>query len=316
MQLIGRGFSAGSGYRYGFNGKENHDEIGWDDLGMRDYDPKVARLFCIDPLTSEYSELTPYQFAENSPIQNVDFLGLQGVPFLDVWHGKANLVDWLNDWGTWEEGLRQVDKINPISQLNNHATRILYNRNSNGTPVLPYESPVADLGTDIILFATGGKIATVLCKSSTVTLVERQIVKQEAAMGSGASENVTKQLLSKSTIETSNKTATFERAITREELNDTRKYNILRGKRAAEGQPNFFTDKIDGSKASKVAKKYGLDNKPELKMRFQIQDPSIKPVRTKGGAKPNSKGIGGGGVEFTTLGKTPIKIIGIKKLKN
>ncbi|MBC7510218.1 MAG: RHS repeat-associated core domain-containing protein [Ferruginibacter sp.] len=323
LQLGGNTFGGGTWtngeggvYRYGFNGKEKIEETGWVDLGMRDYDPKIGRLISVDPLTPEYPELTPYQFAENSPIQNVDFLGLQGVPFNEVWHGKANIIDWLNDLGTWEEGLKQTDKINPLYQLNNHATRILYNKNSDGSSVLPFESPIADLGVDIILFATGEKLVTTIFKPSLTTIVERQVVKQEAAMGSGAGENTTKQLLDKSTKKASNNFVTYERAMTKAELLDTKNSNILRGSRASEMQPNFFTDKIAGDKASKIAKKYGLDNKPEVKMKFQIKDQSIKPIHTKGGAKANTKGIGGGGTEYTTSGKTPIKIISVKKLKN
>ena len=84
MFLPGRKYSAGSGYRYGFNGKENDNEVKGDGnqqyYEARDYDTRLGRLFAIDPLTSSYPELTPYQFAENTPIQAVDFLGLQGAP--------------------------------------------------------------------------------------------------------------------------------------------------------------------------------------------------------------------------------------------
>ena len=71
----------GADYRYGFNGKEGDDEVKGDDnqqdYGMRIYDPRVARFLSVDPITREYPELTPYQFASNTPIQAVDLDGLE-----------------------------------------------------------------------------------------------------------------------------------------------------------------------------------------------------------------------------------------------
>jgi hypothetical protein len=48
MMMPGRKFSAGSGYRYGFNGKENDNEVKGEgnqqDYGMRIYDPNTYNL--------------------------------------------------------------------------------------------------------------------------------------------------------------------------------------------------------------------------------------------------------------------------------
>jgi len=72
-----------SGYRYGFNGKENDNEVKGEgneqDYGMRVYDPRLGRFLSVDPLTPKYPELTPYQFAGNSPIRFVDLDGLEPV---------------------------------------------------------------------------------------------------------------------------------------------------------------------------------------------------------------------------------------------
>jgi RHS repeat-associated protein len=81
MVMPGRKFSAGNGYRYGFNGKENDDEVKGEDsqqdYGMRIYDPRVGKFLSVDPLTKKYPELTPYQFASNIPISGVDLDGLE-----------------------------------------------------------------------------------------------------------------------------------------------------------------------------------------------------------------------------------------------
>lgn len=75
MQMPGR--YANDGYRYGFNGKENDQETGWQDYGMRMYNPKLGRFFTVDPIARLYPELTPYQFASNRPIDGIDLDGLE-----------------------------------------------------------------------------------------------------------------------------------------------------------------------------------------------------------------------------------------------
>ncbi|ATL48222.1 hypothetical protein COR50_14200 [Chitinophaga caeni] len=80
MQMPGRVFNGG-GYRYGFNGKENDNEVKGEgsqqDYGMRVYDPRLGRFLSVDPITKQYPELTPCQFATNMPIWAVDLDGLE-----------------------------------------------------------------------------------------------------------------------------------------------------------------------------------------------------------------------------------------------
>ena len=45
------------------------------DYGMRIYDPRLSKFLSVDPLLDKYPELTPYQFANNSPIANIDLDG-------------------------------------------------------------------------------------------------------------------------------------------------------------------------------------------------------------------------------------------------
>ncbi len=47
------------------------------DFGARIYDARVGRFLSVDPLTKEYPELTPYQFAGNMPIWAIDLDGLE-----------------------------------------------------------------------------------------------------------------------------------------------------------------------------------------------------------------------------------------------
>jgi len=75
--------SLNGAYRYGFNGKENDNEVkgtgNQQDYGMRIYDPRLGRFLSTDPITKEYPELTPYQFASNTPIAATDMDGLEGL---------------------------------------------------------------------------------------------------------------------------------------------------------------------------------------------------------------------------------------------
>jgi RHS repeat-associated protein len=100
------GRSGGAGYRYGFNGKEDDAETGWQDYGMRMYNPELARFFTVDPISDEYPELTPYQFASNSPISGVDLDGLEWSHYvLTINNGRPNisLVFYDPNWFTYRK---------------------------------------------------------------------------------------------------------------------------------------------------------------------------------------------------------------------
>ncbi len=92
MLQPGRSFSSGS-YRYGFNGKENDNEVKKDangneivgaqqDYGMRIYDPRLGKFLSVDPLTKDFPWYTPYQYAGNSPISNLDLDGAEDLWFM------------------------------------------------------------------------------------------------------------------------------------------------------------------------------------------------------------------------------------------
>ena len=74
----GRNYSvANTDYRYGFNGKENDNDIenSVQDYGMRIYDGRLGRFLSVDKLTGKYPWFTPYQYAGNSPIATTDIDG-------------------------------------------------------------------------------------------------------------------------------------------------------------------------------------------------------------------------------------------------
>ena len=66
--------------RFAFNGKEISHKTGGQtnyDYGFRIYNAGLGRFLSVDPLTKSYPELTPYQFASNTPIAAIDLDGLE-----------------------------------------------------------------------------------------------------------------------------------------------------------------------------------------------------------------------------------------------
>ena len=90
----GRNYSvANTNYRYGFNGKENDNDIenSMQDYGMRIYDGRLGRFLSVDPLTPKYPFLTPYQFGSNRPIDGIDLDGLEWENFLSKFKKPGEL---------------------------------------------------------------------------------------------------------------------------------------------------------------------------------------------------------------------------------
>jgi RHS repeat-associated protein len=70
-----------SGHRFTYNGKEADNEVYGEgnlyDYGFRIYNPRLGKFLSVDPLTSTFPFLTPYQYASNKPIVAIDLDGLE-----------------------------------------------------------------------------------------------------------------------------------------------------------------------------------------------------------------------------------------------
>lgn len=64
---------------YKYNGKEWQDELGlnWYSYGFRMYDPALGRFPSMDPISSQFPHVSPYNYAENEPVSSIDLWGLQ-----------------------------------------------------------------------------------------------------------------------------------------------------------------------------------------------------------------------------------------------
>jgi RHS repeat-associated protein len=119
MQMPGRTYLSGgsSNYRYGFNGKENDNEVegvgNQIDYGMRAYDPRAGRFMSLDPLTKKFPFYAPYQYAGNSPILAKDLDGMESTvnknknekAVTDAGHGINDDNGAKNDDGTTEASM-------------------------------------------------------------------------------------------------------------------------------------------------------------------------------------------------------------------
>jgi RHS repeat-associated protein len=100
MKMLGRTYSDGIDYRYGFNGKENDNDVKGEgnqqDYGMRIYDPRLGRFLSVDPLSRNYSYYTPYSYAGNKPIR---FIDLDGAEEGKHWYeyNFNDFMSWLGD---------------------------------------------------------------------------------------------------------------------------------------------------------------------------------------------------------------------------
>ena len=69
-----------SKFRYLYNGKERQNRLGlgYNRFEARFSDPYIGgRFLAVDPIAEDFAFINPYNYAENSPVVNIDLHGLQ-----------------------------------------------------------------------------------------------------------------------------------------------------------------------------------------------------------------------------------------------
>jgi RHS repeat-associated protein len=112
---------------YLYNGKELFEDGGlnWYDYGFRNYDPQIGRFPQLDPLTDDYPTLTPFQYASNDPIANVDVDGLEGTDAVSIGRSISNGLDFF-------QGSKAID----LAQVVVHGVRPAVSTVSNTAAIL------------------------------------------------------------------------------------------------------------------------------------------------------------------------------------
>jgi RHS repeat-associated protein len=112
----GRTYSAGNGYRYGFNGKEKDNDIAGDhyDFGARIYDGRIGKFLSMDPLWKDMPFESNFVFANNNPILMIDKLGKNGeVTIVKNADGKGGTMTITTTvYVTGHQAKENVEKIN------------------------------------------------------------------------------------------------------------------------------------------------------------------------------------------------------------
>jgi RHS repeat-associated protein len=157
--MPGLTYAASNNYRYGFNGKENDNDVkgtgNEQDYGMRIYDTRIGRFLSVDPITSKYPELTPYQFASNRPIDGIDLDGMEYVPYVPKYEYTGGLIDYVK---AIDNGV--INVINIIPSTWNSGV-VSYQALSRGTYLHDFGAEIKQDGLDVKDWAVGNYQYTV-----------------------------------------------------------------------------------------------------------------------------------------------------------
>lgn len=174
--MSGRTYSATSAYQYRFNGKEQDSAINGNgvdyDYGFRIYDSRIGKFLSVDPLIRKYPELTSYQFASNSPLENLDLDGLEKLSYLERnsshtfvdavgnLPGNTVVTAWNALAGTWNKvvdyGNAIFNSADPVAGFNEQVSKDWHSIRKSVKSVYNYHSntPITKQAKDFIDYAS------------------------------------------------------------------------------------------------------------------------------------------------------------------
>ena len=322
-----------------YNDKELFDDadLDWYDYGFRNYDPQIGRFPQLDPLTDDYPHYTPYQYAGNEPIANVDMDGLEEKAVVTaasymkdisftVTKQSANVAVKAavsaagNGWKLFSKVASKVGEFigdEVIPRVGGALKAVA------GAAIMVAGAATSEFGVGIPVFAFGADyggsgLHQIWDGNSHKTLTQQSL--EYVGLPEDDASNLVEvgagflSMGAGSTSPTPPPSQTFERVMTKAELEATRETKLLRGGREGE---NFFSKAGSVSDDAKRAQqRLGLDNGLRThKVKFSITDPKVK-ITGPRIAKAGKSGTLGGGIEYSTTIKTKIKILKVRKLKN
>ena len=139
----------GNAYTFGFNGKENDNEVKGEgnslDFGARKYDSRLGRWLSVDPLEKKYPQFSPYNAMANNPLLFVDEDGRDITIYGVSKSGKPYPI------------LNVVTSEYNIKRFTNLGVSV----NNNGIPDPAYQLSLSkfNIGGDAALFSVGADFA-------------------------------------------------------------------------------------------------------------------------------------------------------------
>jgi len=148
MLLAGRNLAAGSDYKFGFNGKENDDEIAGNnnalDFGARIYDVRLGRWLSVDPLTETSHSNSPYICDTNNPILFLDPDGKKETVYLTILNkdGTKTILKKVTLGKFYADQKELTSSVLGISTHSKTKVYDMFDSEANATLDLRGESPV------------------------------------------------------------------------------------------------------------------------------------------------------------------------------
>lgn len=137
-------------FAYTYSGKEELNAFGshFLDFGLRNHDSEIGRFTKIDPIAEDFFHVSPYNYAENSPIAHIDLWGLQAFSV----HGMRSSS---TDWQT--KGFTEV--LNSLVKLTNNTTvNSSFDWSGSGNGVFQSKMDRTLAGTNLVLHVLNNRV--------------------------------------------------------------------------------------------------------------------------------------------------------------
>ena len=99
-----------SKFRYLYNGKERQNRLGlgYNRFEARFSDPNIGgRFLALDPIAEDFAFINPYNYAENSPVANIDLHGLQSFSANSLYSARHAVIMKGGDPHKFDQGFRR-----------------------------------------------------------------------------------------------------------------------------------------------------------------------------------------------------------------